>query len=173
MARTRCLSDSRQSHRRLSLLRRRGVYGHRRAPVQTHRPDHNHSPDDPPQHFHNANNGREDVSSLDIHRVTPPPPYPSLPLSMLLSVVVMAVYLEEVVVRPPGFRRGIRLFGQFPYLLSIIWVWLLCLILTVTNLEPQGSPIRTDRNETIAVLKESDWFNLPYPGGSILILNNP
>lgn len=88
---------------------------------------------------------------------------------MLLSVGIMSVYLEETTVRLPGQKRGIRLFGQFPYLLSIVWVWLLCHLLTVTNMEPVTSPIRTDRNQTTTVIRESQWFSLPYPGNLLFI----
>lgn len=82
-------------------------------------------------------------------------------LRMLLSVGLMSIYLEAIVIRLPYSNRKIRLFGQFPYLLSITWVWLLCAFLTVTDIEPKDSPIRTDRNLTIT---DPSWFNLPHPG---------
>ncbi|XGW31026.1 hypothetical protein V3C99_009746 [Haemonchus contortus] len=93
-------------------------------------------------------------------------------LVMLVSVVAMAVYLEEV--RIPviyySFKKKrtittrIRLFGQFPYLLSILLVWFVCYLMTITDFEPVGGQARTDKNVTMVVLRESPWFQVPFPG---------
>ncbi|VDO55764.1 unnamed protein product [Haemonchus placei] len=93
-------------------------------------------------------------------------------LVMLVSVVAMAVYLEEV--RIPviyySFKKKrtittrIRLFGQFPYLLSILLVWFVCYLMTITDFEPVGGQARTDKNVTMVVLRESPWFQVPLPG---------
>ena len=52
-------------------------------------------------------------------------------------------------------------------LLAMIIAWLVCLILTVTDVFPNdpnktGYAARTDVK--INVLKESEWFRFPYPG---------
>ncbi|PIO56657.1 hypothetical protein TELCIR_21943 [Teladorsagia circumcincta] len=91
---------------------------------------------------------------------------------MLVSVSAMAVYLEDVRVPVPYYSFNkmrvittrLRLFGQFPYLLSIVLVWFICYLMTVTNFEPPGGQARTDKNVTMMVLKESPWFQVPIPG---------
>lgn len=92
-------------------------------------------------------------------------------LVMLLVVVLMAVYLENT--RVPIYYYStakkqivstkIRLFGQFPYLLSMLFVWFICFIMTVTDLEPYNGAARTDNNVTMTVLRESPWFHVPLP----------
>ncbi|CAO4373300.1 unnamed protein product [Caenorhabditis nigoni] len=92
-------------------------------------------------------------------------------LVMLLVVVLMAVYLENT--RVPIFYYStkkkqivttrIRLFGQFPYLLSMLLVWFICFVMTITDLEPYNGAARTDNNVTMMVLRESPWFQIPLP----------
>ncbi|CAB3409757.1 unnamed protein product [Caenorhabditis bovis] len=92
-------------------------------------------------------------------------------LVMLATVILMAVYLENTRIPFYYYSRQkkqivstrIRLFGQFPYLLSILLVWFVCFILTVTDLEPYGGAARTDNNRTITVLQASPWFQVPLP----------
>ncbi|WKY05032.1 hypothetical protein Q1695_005777 [Nippostrongylus brasiliensis] len=93
-------------------------------------------------------------------------------LVMLASIVAMAVYLEDL--RVPiayySFKKKriistkVRLFGQFPYLLSILLVWFICYLMTITDIEPPGGQARTDKNVTMMVLRESPWFQVPFPG---------
>ncbi|ETN85769.1 hypothetical protein NECAME_16657 [Necator americanus] len=45
------------------------------------------------------------------------------------------------------------LFG-FQYLISITVAWLICFLLTITDLEPEEGEARTDKNSTV----------IPYPG---------
>ncbi|VDM55478.1 unnamed protein product [Angiostrongylus costaricensis] len=93
-------------------------------------------------------------------------------LVMLACVVTMAVYLEHLQVPIPYYSFNkkrvitakIRLFGQFPYLMSILFVWFICYLLTITGAEPVDGQARTDRNITLMVLRESPWFQVPYPG---------
>ena len=40
-------------------------------------------------------------------------------------------------------------------------MWLLCYILTVTNVLTEGSKARTDNNMNI--IHQSPWFRIPYP----------
>ncbi|ULT94299.1 hypothetical protein L3Y34_003642 [Caenorhabditis briggsae] len=92
-------------------------------------------------------------------------------LVMLLVVVLMAVYLENT--RVPIFYYStkkkqivttrIRLFGQFPYLLSMLLVWFICFVMTIADLEPYNGAARTDNNVTMMVLRESPWFQIPLP----------
>ncbi|KAL6739636.1 hypothetical protein Aduo_013068 [Ancylostoma duodenale] len=93
-------------------------------------------------------------------------------LVMLVCIVAMAVYMEHLRVPIPYysfkkkrvFTTKIRLFGQFPYLLSILLVWFICYLMTITGVEPVGGQARTDKNVTMMVLRESPWFQVPFPG---------
>ncbi|EPB73497.1 putative permease [Ancylostoma ceylanicum] len=92
-------------------------------------------------------------------------------LVMLVCIVGMAVYMEHLRVPIPYysfnkkrvFTTKIRLFGQFPYLLSILLVWFICYLMTITGVEPVGGQARTDKNVTMMVLRESPWFQVPFP----------
>lgn len=54
-----------------------------------------------------------------------------------------------------------ELFKLFPVLLSISIMWIVCLILTMTNVFEEGSQARTDVR--IKVLSDAPWFRIPYP----------
>ncbi|CAD5218850.1 unnamed protein product [Bursaphelenchus okinawaensis] len=81
-----------------------------------------------------------------------------------------ALFLSETEIPLPYFNlKGIqfvkyRLFGQFPYLISIILTWLFALFLTVTNIEKPEGPARVDQNQSMSVLMGSPVFQIPYPG---------
>ncbi|PAV78906.1 hypothetical protein WR25_01899 [Diploscapter pachys] len=82
-----------------------------------------------------------------------------------------AIFLENVLVPIPYFsiaRRKfkfarVRVFGSFPYLIGVGCAWLICGILTWTNLEPERGEARVDKNETLTVLAHSPWFQVPIP----------
>lgn len=50
----------------------------------------------------------------------------------------------------------------FQVLLTILIMWAICGILTLTNVFPSGHPGRTDYK--INILVQADWFRVPYPG---------
>ncbi|CAJ0602729.1 unnamed protein product [Cylicocyclus nassatus] len=87
-------------------------------------------------------------------------------------LVAMGIFLENVCLPIPYFsfsKRSwqvakTRLFGQFPYLIAIITSWFICFLLTITRAEPEDGEARTDKNHTLAVIAESPWFRVPYPG---------
>lgn len=54
------------------------------------------------------------------------------------------------------------MFHTFQVLLTISAMWIICLILTVTDTLPYGHPGRTDTK--ISIIKDSPWFRVPYPG---------
>ena len=56
-------------------------------------------------------------------------------------------------------RNSNRFLSQV--LLSIVLVWTLCAILTVSDAFQTGSPARTDNK--INILYEAPWFRFPYP----------
>ncbi|KAF8372313.1 hypothetical protein PRIPAC_78742 [Pristionchus pacificus] len=88
---------------------------------------------------------------------------------MVLVLIVVVIYLDDVHLPiPTGIRpfrvTRVRVFGQFPYLISVCSVWLLCLILTLTGAEPEEGEARVDKAATMRVLTESPWVQVPYPG---------
>ncbi|XP_062981333.1 solute carrier family 23 member 1 [Elgaria multicarinata webbii] len=93
-------------------------------------------------------------------------------LSIFL-IVLFAQYLRNVSLLLPGYKWGkgctvirIQIFKMFPIILAILVVWLLCYILTVTDVFPRdanayGYKARTDaRGEIMSI---APWFRLPYP----------
>ena len=50
---------------------------------------------------------------------------------------------------------------MFPILITILVVWSLCAILTVSGALPERDGARTDTN--IQLLYKADWFRFPYP----------
>lgn len=58
--------------------------------------------------------------------------------------------------------RRIHLFKLFPVLLTIIIMWGLCAVLTLTGAFDEGHPARTDVR--IKVFNDASWFYVPYPG---------
>ena len=83
---------------------------------------------------------------------------------------MFVVFLCELGVPIPYYsRRKIRftryrLFGQFPYLISLLITYLIALILGVMDIIPQDSPARVDKEQSMSNLRESPWFQIPYPG---------
>ncbi|OXB75396.1 UNVERIFIED_CONTAM: hypothetical protein H355_010598 [Colinus virginianus] len=86
-------------------------------------------------------------------------------------IVLFSQYLKDVPVPLPSYRRGkkhsIYLFQIFPVLLGLSLSWLLCYVLTVTDVLPTdptayGHLARTDTRGD--VLSQAPWFRLPYPG---------
>uniref|UniRef100_A0A7M4E3U0 Solute carrier family 23 member 1 n=1 Tax=Crocodylus porosus TaxID=8502 RepID=A0A7M4E3U0_CROPO len=93
-------------------------------------------------------------------------------LSIFL-IILFAQYLRNVTIRLPGYRWGkgctlfrIQIFKMFPIILAIMIVWLLCYLLTLTNVFPSeadvyGYKARTDARGEI--MSTAPWFRLPYP----------
>lgn len=85
-------------------------------------------------------------------------------------LLVFALFLTDIEIPIPYVNRSgfhtikYRLFGHFPYLISIIISCILAGILTATNWEPYGGFARIDNNQSIAVLTSSPWVQVPYPG---------
>ena len=108
--------------------------------------------------------------------------------------MLYALFLADTPIYLPyitrkGFKlKHYRLFGMFPvrverspafeasscrpffvvvclqYLLSIVISWLLAVLLTVTNLEKPNGYARVDNNLSVAVLTDSPYFHMPFPG---------
>ena len=58
-------------------------------------------------------------------------------------------------------RNVSKVFKLFPILITILLMWGLCAVLTVTESISPSNGARTDRN--IALLYKADWFRFPYP----------
>ncbi|XP_030336363.1 solute carrier family 23 member 1-like isoform X2 [Strigops habroptila] len=89
-------------------------------------------------------------------------------------IVLFSQYLKDVPVPLPSYQGGkkchlspVYLFQIFPVLMGLSLSWLLCYVLTVTNVLPAdptayGHLARTDTRGD--VLSQAPWFRLPYPG---------
>lgn len=90
-------------------------------------------------------------------------------LSTVVLVTLFSQYLRNVRVPVVGTRhrqephrpRRMALFSLFPIIMTIGIMWIVCLVLTLTDAVGPQSAARTDTR--LRALKESDWFNLVYP----------
>ncbi|XP_078405873.1 solute carrier family 23 member 1 [Cetorhinus maximus] len=96
-------------------------------------------------------------------------------ISMLtiVLIVLFAQYLRNVNFLMPGFKRGrgcttvkIQIFKMFPIIMAIMVVWLVCYLLTLTDVFPKspdlyGFKARTDARGEI--MSTAPWFRMPYP----------
>ncbi|KAI3373374.1 hypothetical protein L3Q82_006674 [Scortum barcoo] len=91
----------------------------------------------------------------------------------ILLIVLFAQYLRATSFPVPVYSRTtgltftrVHIFKMFPIILAIMLVWLVCYILTLTNLLPSdpdryGHKARTDARGDI--MASSPWFRVPYP----------
>eukprot|EP00116_Pleurobrachia_bachei_P002064 sb/3462326/ len=90
-------------------------------------------------------------------------------LGMVVLITILSEYLKNVKVPIPVYRRGqgcgvtrINLFSTMSIIFSITIMWLICGILTATNVFKEGNPASTrGLSEKLA---EASWFYVPYPG---------
>lgn len=84
-------------------------------------------------------------------------------LLTLFSQIMVNIKIPVVTYRKAsGFQViWFELFKLFPVLLSISIMWLICLVLTITNVFEVGSLARTDVR--LNVLTDAPWFRVPYP----------
>lgn len=90
-------------------------------------------------------------------------------LSTVALVTLFSQYLRNVRIPVVGTRhrqephrpRRMALFSLFPIIMTIGIMWIVCLVLTLTDAVGPQSAARTDTR--LRALKESDWFNLVYP----------
>nr|XP_033331229.1 solute carrier family 23 member 1 [Megalopta genalis] len=89
------------------------------------------------------------------------------------GTILMLTLYSQILVNVPFpilmYRKGqgIRvawfdLFKLFPVLLTIVVMWIICTILTVTDALPEGHPARADSK--LKIINQSPWFRVPYPG---------
>ncbi|XP_073476858.1 solute carrier family 23 member 1 [Aquarana catesbeiana] len=87
---------------------------------------------------------------------------------VLTLIILFAQYLRNVTLVLPCYKFGkgmtfyrMQIFKMFPIIMAIMLVWLLCYILTLTDVFPSGSKARTDARGEI--MSSSPWFRFPYP----------
>ncbi|XP_069697558.1 solute carrier family 23 member 2-like isoform X2 [Periplaneta americana] len=87
----------------------------------------------------------------------------------ILMLTVFSQCLSEVKVPVPAYNRNkgcfiawFHLFKLFPVLLTIMLMWGVCGLLTLSGNLPVGHPARTDVK--IRIIEDSPWFRFPYPG---------
>lgn len=79
------------------------------------------------------------------------------------------LYLAELRIPIPGRKNGkfhvyrVNIFGQYPYLIAILFSWGFCAFLTMFNLVGPDSEARTDKNQSMIAIRESPFFRAPYP----------
>ncbi|XP_076627573.1 solute carrier family 23 member 1 isoform X1 [Colletes latitarsis] len=89
------------------------------------------------------------------------------------GTILMLTLYSQILVNVPFpilmYRKGegirvvwFELFKLFPVLLTIVVMWIICTILTVTDVLPVGHPARSDSK--IKIISQSPWFRVPYPG---------
>uniref|UniRef100_A0A4W6E2U0 Solute carrier family 23 member 1 n=1 Tax=Lates calcarifer TaxID=8187 RepID=A0A4W6E2U0_LATCA len=113
---------------------------------------------------------------LSVYLSVCPPVFPPVCLftcQCILLIVLFAQYLRATSLPVPVYSRkkGLRstrvqIFKMFPIILAIMLVWLVCYVLTLTNLLPSdpdryGHKARTDARGDI--MTSSPWFRVPYP----------
>ncbi|XP_024879183.1 solute carrier family 23 member 1-like isoform X1 [Temnothorax curvispinosus] len=89
------------------------------------------------------------------------------------GTIILLTTCSQILVNVPFpfvmYRKGhglhiiwFELFKLFPVLLTIIVMWIICAILTVTDTLPFGHPARSDSK--LRIINDSPWFRVPYPG---------
>ncbi|XP_076184129.1 solute carrier family 23 member 1 [Ptiloglossa arizonensis] len=89
------------------------------------------------------------------------------------GTILMLTMYSQILVNVPCpilvYRKGqgirviwFELFKLFPVLLTIVVMWIICTILTVTDALPVGHPARADSK--LKIINQSPWFRVPYPG---------
>ncbi|XP_017173340.2 solute carrier family 23 member 1 isoform X1 [Mus musculus] len=91
----------------------------------------------------------------------------------ILLIVLFSQYLRNLTFLLPVYRWGkgltlfrVQIFKMFPIVLAIMTVWLLCYVLTLTDVLPAdptvyGFQARTDARGDIMAI--SPWIRIPYP----------
>ena len=93
------------------------------------------------------------------------------PISMATAgiMILFSQYIKDVPLPVPSFTKGktgsnvkkIYIFRLFPVLLTILVMWLVCVVLTMTDVLPEGDFARADAN--LDLIKKVKWFRIPYP----------
>ncbi|XP_061596470.1 solute carrier family 23 member 1 isoform X2 [Cololabis saira] len=92
----------------------------------------------------------------------------------IFLIVLFAQYLRTTSLPVPVYSRSkgltstrVQIFKMFPIIMAIMLVWLVCYILTLTDLLPTDPDRYGYRGRTDArgdIMTSSPWFRVPYPG---------
>ncbi|XP_011714696.1 solute carrier family 23 member 1 isoform X5 [Macaca nemestrina] len=97
----------------------------------------------------------------------------TLGIRSILLIILFSQYLRNLTFLLPVYRWGkgltllrIQIFKMFPIVLAIMTVWLLCYVLTLTDVLPTdpkayGFQARTDARGDIMAI--APWIRIPYP----------
>ncbi|CAG4975797.1 unnamed protein product [Colias eurytheme] len=86
-----------------------------------------------------------------------------------ILLTIFSQCMGEVKIPTVAWRKGVGftiiwfpLFKLFPVLLTIVIMWAICGILTITGVFEPGHPARTDLK--VNIIEDAPWFRVPYPG---------
>ncbi len=91
-------------------------------------------------------------------------------LATIFTMILVSQYLKDVPIPVPWYQvskpRGFKVvkayvFRLFPVLITILVMWLVCVILTYTEFLDKSNPARADSN--LDLIKKVQWFRVPYP----------
>ena len=74
--------------------------------------------------------------------------------------MLFSQYLKDVPIPLPKGKK-VYLFRMFPVLLTILIMWMMCAILTATDVFGDNDAARTDLNGKI--IEKIAWARFPYP----------
>ncbi|XP_025422632.1 solute carrier family 23 member 2 [Sipha flava] len=90
-------------------------------------------------------------------------------MGTIILLTLFSQFLVDVQIPVPTYSKTkgftmvkFNVFQLFPVLLTIMIMWILCGVLTMTDYFPVGHPARTDVK--IRIIGDSSWFRIPYPG---------
>ena len=88
-------------------------------------------------------------------------------MGTIIFVTLFSQYLRNVSIPCLSYKNGkcqiarMDVFKLFPVLLTIIFMWAICAIITVSGGFSEEDEGRTDRK--IYIITNADWFRFPYP----------
>ena len=88
-------------------------------------------------------------------------------MGTIIFMTLFSQYLRDVAVPLPVYRDKkcqlikVEIFKLFPVLMTILAMWSLCAIITVSGGFSEKDPGRTDLK--LGILNNASWFRFPYP----------
>ena len=90
-------------------------------------------------------------------------------MGTVLVMVLFSQYLKDAPLPVPSFVwsekklvvKKTYILRIFPVLLTMVFMWMVCLICTLTDVLPEGDPGRVDSN--LELIDNVDWVRIPYP----------
>ncbi|XP_071743715.1 solute carrier family 23 member 2 isoform X2 [Lepeophtheirus salmonis] len=84
-------------------------------------------------------------------------------MGTVMLMILLSQYLRNINIPCCKFLaiESLPIFKVFPVIMTILTMWSLCFVLTVTDVLEKGSYGRTDTK--LKLLQDSTWFRVPYP----------